>query len=147
NPKSLRHLFITKKGVDNETTKWSEFIKDYNFNLNDHLGKVDVVVEVLSRKPFLRDSSFICEITLKSMKLDLLKITSDMMGENRQEITHDKMIDVRIRIDEVTRFHNKIHVLYVTKLRKLIIQTELSSGLRVWLGVARTYQNLREMIA
>ncbi|RDY05277.1 hypothetical protein CR513_10917, partial [Mucuna pruriens] len=48
NPKSLRHLFITKKGVDNEITKWLEFIKDYNFNLSDHLGKVNVVVDTLS---------------------------------------------------------------------------------------------------
>ncbi|RDY13197.1 hypothetical protein CR513_01919, partial [Mucuna pruriens] len=137
NHKSLWNLFITKKGIKNETTKWLEFIKDYNYNLSHHLGKANVVVDALSRKHSYIGSSLVCEITLKSMKLGLLKIG--------RVITCDKRIDVNIRTDEVMRFHDKIHVLYVTGLRKLILQNRFSIGLNVWLGATRMCQNLRKM--
>ncbi|RDX99483.1 hypothetical protein CR513_17458, partial [Mucuna pruriens] len=106
---------------------------DYNFNLSHHPSKVNVVVDALSRKPLYIGSSFVCEITYKRMKLGLLKITSDMMEKSRKG-------------NEVMRFQNKIHVLYVIELRKLILQKGLSSGLKVQLGATRMYQNLREII-
>ncbi|RDX65759.1 hypothetical protein CR513_55559, partial [Mucuna pruriens] len=94
---------------------------DYNFNLSHHPSKVNVVVDALSRKP-----SYM-------MKLGLLKITSDMMEES-------------MKGNEVMRFHDKIHVLYVIELRKLILQKGLSNGWKVQLGATGMYQNLREMI-
>ncbi|RDX98336.1 hypothetical protein CR513_18757, partial [Mucuna pruriens] len=69
----------------------------------------------------IRDSSLVCEVALKSIKLGVLKVTNDLMEGN------------------------KIHVLDVIELWMLIPQRRLSSGLSVQLGAARTYQNLREM--
>ncbi|RDX93039.1 hypothetical protein CR513_24754, partial [Mucuna pruriens] len=65
--------------------KWLEFLKDYDFDLSHHLGKANVVVNVLSRKSLnFRDSSLVCEVTLKSTKLGMLKVTSDLMEESRE---------------------------------------------------------------
>ncbi|RDY02829.1 hypothetical protein CR513_13666, partial [Mucuna pruriens] len=82
----------------------------------------------------LRDSSLVCEITLKSMKLGMLKVTSDLMeiGKIDRVITHEKRIGVKIRT-------NKIHVVEVIEPRKLILQRGLGSG------AGRMYQNLREL--
>ncbi|RDX74013.1 hypothetical protein CR513_46290, partial [Mucuna pruriens] len=105
-----------------------------NFNLSHHPNKANVVVDALSRKPSyrkcngyrdLRDSSLVYEVTLKSMKLVVLKT-----------------IGLKIRTDEVMRFYDKIHVIV---LRMLILQRGLSSGLSVQLGAIRTHQNLREI--
>ena len=30
--------------------KWMEYLEDYNFTLHDHLGKVNVMTDTLSRK-------------------------------------------------------------------------------------------------
>ncbi|RDX73323.1 hypothetical protein CR513_47097, partial [Mucuna pruriens] len=119
--------------------KWLEFLKDYNFDLSHRLGKANVVVDALSRKPSY------------SKKLGTLKITGDLMEESRESqklslvITHEKWIDVKIRTNEVMRFHDKIQVLDVAELRKLTLQKGLSSGLSVQLGAMRMYRNLREM--
>ncbi|RDX80405.1 hypothetical protein CR513_39056, partial [Mucuna pruriens] len=40
-----------KKKVENETTKWLEFLKDYNFDLSHHPCKDNIMVDTLSRKP------------------------------------------------------------------------------------------------
>ncbi|RDY06535.1 hypothetical protein CR513_09469, partial [Mucuna pruriens] len=115
--------------------KWLEFLKDYTFNLSHHPGKANIVVNALSRKSFyghLRDSSLVYEVTLKSMKLDMLKIG--------RVITHEKQIGVKIRIDEVMRFSDKIHVMDVTKL-----WIRLSSGLSAQLGAVMMYQNHRKI--
>ncbi|RDX78688.1 hypothetical protein CR513_40994, partial [Mucuna pruriens] len=61
--------------------------KDYNFDLSHHLGKANVVVNAVSIKYSyvdLRDLSLVCEITLKSMKLGMLKKTSDLMEGSRE---------------------------------------------------------------
>ncbi|RDX86353.1 hypothetical protein CR513_32326, partial [Mucuna pruriens] len=123
-----------------------------SFNLSHHLSKANVVANALIKKSLdLRDSILVCEVTLKSIKLGMLKVTSDLMEESREcyklglVITHEKRIGVKIRTDDVMRFYDNIHVLDVTKLRKLILQRGLSSGLSARLGAMRTYQNLREM--
>ncbi|RDX67591.1 hypothetical protein CR513_53515, partial [Mucuna pruriens] len=69
------------QGVEKETTKLLEFLKDYDFDLSHYPCKLNVVVNALSKKPLywksgyrdLRDSSLLCEVTLKSMKLGMLK--------------------------------------------------------------------------
>ncbi|RDX80333.1 hypothetical protein CR513_39135, partial [Mucuna pruriens] len=118
-------LVDKKKKLKMRQRKWLEFLK------SPPKKSQCSVVNALSRKsscvPFngyrdLRDSS-----------LDV------------RVITHENRIGAKIRTNEVMIFYNKIHVLDGTKLRKLILQSGLSSGLYVPLRAARTYQNLREM--
>ncbi|RDX77113.1 hypothetical protein CR513_42818, partial [Mucuna pruriens] len=77
--KSLSHLLKMRQH------EWLEFLSHhpyYNFDLGHHPSKVNVVVNVLSGKSL--DSSLVCEVTLKNMKLGMLKVTGDLMKESRE---------------------------------------------------------------
>ena len=47
--KSLRYLFDQKE-LNMRQRRWLEFLKDYDFELSYHPGKVNVVADALSRK-------------------------------------------------------------------------------------------------
>ena len=47
--KSLRYLF-SQKELNQHQSRWLEFIKDYEFALQYHTGKANVVTDALSRK-------------------------------------------------------------------------------------------------
>ena len=47
--KSLKYLFDQKE-LNMRQRRWLEFLKDYDFGLNYHSGKVNVAADVLSRK-------------------------------------------------------------------------------------------------
>ena len=48
--KSLRYLF-SQKELNMRQRRWMELLKDYDFTLQCHPGKANVVVDALSRKP------------------------------------------------------------------------------------------------
>lgn len=71
--------------------RWLEFLKDYDFDLSYHLGKVSVVVDALSRKSLrmsmlivrelelikkFRDMSLVCDETHNTLNLGMLKLAS-----------------------------------------------------------------------
>jgi hypothetical protein len=47
--KSLKYLF-TQKELNMRQRRWLELIKDYDCEINYHLGKANVVADALSRK-------------------------------------------------------------------------------------------------
>ena len=47
--KSLKYLFDQKE-LNTRQQRWLEFLKDYDFSLNYHPGKANVVADALSRK-------------------------------------------------------------------------------------------------
>ncbi|XP_020206856.1 uncharacterized protein LOC109791902 [Cajanus cajan] len=79
--------------------RWLEFLKDYEFQLNYHLNKANVVADALSRKSLrvsslmirellmieeFRDMSLGCELTSKSIKLGALRVTNSLIDEIRE---------------------------------------------------------------
>ena len=48
--KSLKYLF-SQKELNMRQTRWMELIKDYEFDINYHPGKVNIVADALSMKP------------------------------------------------------------------------------------------------
>ena len=79
--------------------RWLELLKDYDFGLNYHPGKANVVADALSRKSLhmsammvkelelieeFRDLSLVCKMTPRSVKLGMLKIDNDFLGSIRE---------------------------------------------------------------
>nr|KYP73743.1 Retrovirus-related Pol polyprotein from transposon 17.6 [Cajanus cajan] len=98
--KSLKYLFDQKE-LNTRQKRWLEFLKDYDFQLNYHPDKANVVVDALSGKSLressltlmirelhmieeFRDMSLGCELTSKSIKLGALKVTNSLTDEIRE---------------------------------------------------------------
>lgn len=95
NHKSVNYLFDQKE-LNMGQRICLQFMKDYNFGLNYHSGKVNVVVIALSKKSFhmsmlvireleliekFKYMSLVCEETPISVKLGMLKLTSGIPEE------------------------------------------------------------------
>ena len=50
--KSLKYIF-TQRDLNMRQHRWMEFLEDYDFTLHYHLGKANVVADVLSRKSWV----------------------------------------------------------------------------------------------
>ncbi|MCI30955.1 hypothetical protein A2U01_0052166, partial [Trifolium medium] len=87
--------------------RWLEFLKDYDFELSYHPGKVNVVADALSRKSLhmsslmekelelieeFRDLSLVCELTTRSVKLGMLKLTNPFL----EEVMEKQKTDTRL---------------------------------------------------
>ena len=96
--KSLKYLFDQKE-LNMRQRKWLEFLKDYDFGLNYHPSKTNVVVDALSQKSLhmsalmirkldpieeFRDLSMVSELTLGSVMLDMLKVNNEFLNEIRE---------------------------------------------------------------
>ena len=89
--KSLKYLFDQKE-LNMRQRKWIEFLKDFEFGLNYHLGKVNVIVDALNIKLLhvswmmvkeveliesFRDLNRGLSLTLCSLRLNHVKVTTD----------------------------------------------------------------------
>lgn len=98
---------FNQKELNLRQRKWLEFLKDYDFGLNYHLSKVNVVAHALSYKSLhmstlmsreldlieqFRDLSLVCKVTADSVKLGMLKLTSGFL----EEIKESKKLDVAL---------------------------------------------------
>jgi hypothetical protein len=95
--KSLKYLFDQKE-LNMRQRRWLELLKDYDFGLNYHPGKANVVADALSRKTLhlpammvkemelleqFRDLSLVCEVSPQSVKLGMLKINNEFLDSIR----------------------------------------------------------------
>jgi hypothetical protein len=170
--KSLKYLFDQKE-LNMRQRRWLEFLKDYDFGLSYHPGKANVVADALSRKTLhmsslmvkelelieeFRDLSLVCEVTSTSVKLGMLKLTNPFLEDIKERQKSDKRLmeklvlinegkETNIKIDEsgVMRFHGRICVPDVPKLKRMIMEEGHRSGLSIHLGVTKMYQDLRKL--
>lgn len=89
-------------------------MKDYDFGLNYHPGKANIVADALSRKSLdisslmareldlieqFRDLSLVCEVTTASVRLGMLKLTSGFLDEIREGHMKDVILVDRLSSD------------------------------------------------
>ena len=87
--------------------RWMEFLKDYEFELQYHLGKANVVANALSRKSLhvssmmvkgleliekLRDLNLAMEIHPNHLKFGMLKVTSEFLQQVQKAQEKDEFL-------------------------------------------------------
>src|SRR4051812_47203636 len=133
--KSLKYLFDQKE-LNMRQRRWLEFLKDYDFSLNYHPGKANVVADSLSCNTFhmstmmvkelelieqFRDMSLVCEVTLKSVRLGMLKINNDFLDSIKEAQKLDmKLVDSMIGVDQAENGDFKLDVHGVLRFRDQI---------------------------
>ena len=112
--KSLKYLFDQKE-LNMRQRRWLELLKDYDFGLNYHPGKANVVADALSQKTLhmsammvkelelfeqFRYMILVCEVTPRSIMLGMLKINNEFLDSIREAQKLDvKLVDSMVRID------------------------------------------------
>ena len=95
---SLKYLF-SQKELNMRKRRWLELLKDYDFELSYHPSKANVMADTLSRKSLyisslmvreldlleqFRKLSLVCEVTPNSVRLGVLRITSELLGDIKE---------------------------------------------------------------
>lgn len=145
-------------------------MKDYNFKLSYHPNKAKVVADALNKKSLhisalmvrefdlirkFRDLSLVCEVTLVSVKLEMLKLTNNFLNEIKEgqkldvEFVHrqvlvnkGKELDFRVYENGILKFRDKV---YVSELKKTILEENHRSSLSIHLGATKMYQDLKKI--
>jgi len=130
--------------------RWLELLKDYDFGLNYHPGKANVVADALSRKTLqvsaimvkelellkqFRDLSLVCEMSSQSVKLGMLKIDGEFLNSIKEAHKTDvKLVDLMVgnnqtedndfKVDDqgMLRFQNKICIPDDAEMKKMILE-------------------------
>lgn len=120
--------------------RWLEFLKDYYFGLNYHLGKANVVAYALNRKCLhmaalmvrelnlieqFKYLSLVCEVTANSVTLGMLKLTSGFLDKIRKSQKLDVTLvgcDHRVNENGILKFQDRVCVPDVLELKKIILE-------------------------
>ncbi|XP_073219904.1 uncharacterized protein [Cicer arietinum] len=163
---------VVFKELNMRQCRWMEFLKDFDFELNYHPGKANVVADALSRKTLsvpalpvkhselleqFRDLSLVCEVTPKSIKLGMLKVTSGLLEEieknqkldlylldKLQSIDQGREPDFKIGVDGILRFKERICVPDVEELRKMILEEGHRSCLSIPPGATKMQKSYHD---
>ena len=97
--KSLKYLFDQKE-LNMRQRRWLEFLKDYDFQLQYHPGKANIVADALSRKIISVSNMMIKERELLEQFRDMnlsVDLTPGKLCLNMTTISNDLMNDIRIK--------------------------------------------------
>src|ERR1043165_9153975 len=170
--KSLKYLFDQKE-LNMRQRRWLEFLKDYDFGLNYHPGKANVVADALSKKSLhmsmlmvreldlvkqFKDLRLVCENTPNNVKLGMLKLTSGtldeiLIGQKSDVGLVDKLTLINqgqgseFLFDEngVMRFGDRVCVPDIAEIRKSILEEGHRSGLSIHPGATKMYHDLKKL--
>ncbi|XLS75404.1 hypothetical protein HN51_032269, partial [Arachis hypogaea] len=170
--KSLKYLFDQKE-LNMRQRRWMELLKDYDFELNYHPGKANVVADALSRKSLYAAWMMLQEEKLLkgfeslqigarevsgTLCLSRLEISSDFKFELLKAHQNDEALwkvlpaieqgkrwGVSEEKDGLWRFKGRIIVPDVGTLRQDILKEAHKSGFSIHPGSTKMYRDLKAM--
>jgi len=151
--------------------RWMKYLKDYDFELLYHPGKVNVVADALSRKKAhvsammikeleliekLRDMNLGLDMEACHIRCSMLRITNEFLDEVRVEQGKDqglhqiiselgtkKRKDFKMDRDGILRFRERVCVPSSRVLRKMLLDEGHKSRLSIHSGVTKMYKDLK----
>src|ERR1044072_9464259 len=164
--KSLKYLFDQKE-LNMRQRRWMEYMKDYDFTLQYHPGKANVVVDALSRKAVhvstlmmsqlrmieeFRDFGLSVEVSPEKSSFRMVTISNDLSKEIRGKQLLDEQLvekrtwiplgkapDLEVGTDNVLRCKGRVCVPNDEELRKRIIDEGHRSRLSLHPGTKKMY--------
>ncbi|KAA3487887.1 reverse transcriptase [Gossypium australe] len=154
--KSLKYL-MTQKDLNLRQRRWLELLKDYEFVIDYHPGKANVVAYALSRKSLyaLRalntqlnlsdDCSMTAELKAKPLFLqqicDAQKFDNELLAKRAQcEVNSESEFQI---VDNCLRFRDRTYVSRNAELIQLILKEAHNSCLSVHPGSTKMYHDLK----
>jgi hypothetical protein len=105
-----------------------------------------------------RDISLVCEVTPSSVKLGMLKLTSQVLEEIKEGqkiylelvdrltlINQGKEVDFKLGEDGILRFRDRVCVPNVPELKRSILEEGHRSSLSIHPGATKMYQDLKKI--
>jgi len=169
--KSLKYLFDQKE-LNMRQRRWMEFLKDYDFGLNYHPGKANVVADALSRKALHASWMMLKEMELVqklqemnlgmrmlegSIVMSYLQVTSDFKIEIKKAQEENEELKEWVTTmekgepgkvvqgkDGLWRMEGRICVPNQGNLRRSILEEAHKSDFAVHPGATKMYQDLKK---
>jgi hypothetical protein len=167
--KSLKYIF-TQNELNLRLRRWLELIKDYDFEIQYHLGKANVVADALSRKGQVNNiathlmSQELCWETeqlnlgmLNSMEATVMEVESTLEQEiHKGQESDEKIKEIKAQIslgkaldfteDEqgTVWFKKRICVPEIEHIRQLILREAHDSAYSIHPGSTKMYQDLKK---
>ena len=169
--KSLKYLFDQKE-LNIRQRRWMEFIKDYDFTLQYHPGKANVVADALSRKRAhlstvavkglelldkFRDLSLNVDSSTGKLHCGMITVDNELMNEIRvlqetdeviQEkkklISIGKATEFKVGSDNILRCNKRVCVPDNAELKRIILDEGHKSKLSIHPGATKMYQDLKQ---
>ncbi|KAK2427510.1 hypothetical protein QL285_026084 [Trifolium repens] len=169
--KSLKYLFDQKE-LNMRQRRWMETLKDFDFTLEYHPGKANVVADALSRKSVsvcsaqmasqqellreFRDLHLEVEFALGNMRLGMITISNGLLEdiancqddkflmEKRALIVRETNRDFKVGSDNILRCQGRVCVPEAMDLRNTILGEAHKSKLSIHPGATKMYQDLRQ---
>ncbi|GAU37353.1 hypothetical protein TSUD_395350 [Trifolium subterraneum] len=163
--KSLRYLFDQKE-LNMRQRRWMEYLKDFDFELNYHPGKANVVADALSRKALyaseilmhqcglyekFRDMNLSVTYRKGGVKLNRIELTCDLRSTIGS--AQEKDMDLQRRIgkpeftvadDGVIQFGSRVCLPNDAELKRLILEEAHKSGFSIHPGSTKMYHDLKK---
>ncbi|KAK5793522.1 hypothetical protein PVK06_034672 [Gossypium arboreum] len=149
-----------KKELNLRQRWWIELLKDYDFVIDYHPGKVNVVADALSRKAatelremfvqlsIVDDGSLLAELRVKLVMFDRIRIAQledEKLMRKREMVQNDMIENFSIDEYDCLRFQNRLCIPNTSEVKILILREVHDSTFALHLGGTKMYCDLREL--